>query len=156
MLRISKLTDYAILVMVELARARADAHGRVLSAASLAERAGIELPTASKVLKLLTGAGLVQSYRGPAGGYAVQQAAADISVADIIAAIEGPIAMTECSVHEGLCSVEANCHARENWQRISRAVAGALQQVSLAEMAGQGETPGGGRLPGLHIATLNA
>jgi len=149
MLRISKLTDYAILVMVELARARRE----VLSAQVLAERAHIELPTAAKVLKLLGSAGLVSSFRGPTGGYAVERSAADISVADIIAAIEGPIAMTECSVHEGLCSVEATCHARSNWQKISRAVAGALQQVSLAEMAGASSP---GAISGLRIATLNA
>lgn len=151
MLRISKLTDYAILVMVELVRSRHE----VLSASVLAERAGIELPTASKVLKLLTGATLVRSYRGPSGGYAIERDAGDISVADIIAAIEGPIAMTECSVHEGLCSVEASCNARDNWQRISRAVAQALERVSLAEMAGQGSEPSAA-IPGLCIATLNA
>jgi FeS assembly SUF system regulator len=149
MLRISKLTDYAILVMVELARTQRE----VLSAQVLAERAHIELPTAAKVLKLLAGAGLVTSFRGPAGGYTVERPAEDISVADIIAAIEGPIAMTECAVHEGLCSVEATCHARSNWQKISRAVAGALQQVSLAEMAGASRS---GAIPGLRIATLNA
>jgi len=153
MLRISKLTDYAILVMVELVRAGQE----VRSAQALAERSGIELPTASKVLKLLAGAGLVRSYRGPAGGYAAQRAAEDISVAEIIAAIEGPIAMTECSIHDGLCTVEANCNARENWQKISRAVAGALEKVSLAEMAGKALDDGGSRgIPGLRIATLGA
>lgn len=151
MLRISKLTDYAILVMVELARTQRE----VMSTPQLAARAGIELPTASKVLKLLSGAGLVRSYRGPAGGYAVERPADSINVAEIIAAIEGPIAMTECSVHEGLCSVEANCNARDNWQRISRAVAGALERVSLAEMAGA-PARSGSAIPGLNIATLNA
>lgn len=149
MLRISKLTDYAILVMVELARARRE----VLSAQVLAERAHIELPTAAKVLKLLAGAGLVSSFRGPSGGYSVERSAQDISVADIIVAIEGPIAMTECAVHAGLCSVEATCQARSNWQKISGAVAAALQRVSLAEMAG---APGASAIPGLRIATLNA
>jgi len=154
MLRISKLTDYAILVMVELARENEGDNSGVHSAQVLAERAGIELPTASKVLKLLSGADLVRSYRGPTGGYAVERDAMDISVADIIASIEGPIAMTECSVHEGLCSVEASCNARDNWQKISRAVAGALEAVSLAEMAGA--HTGGAGIPGLNIATLNA
>lgn len=153
MLRISKLADYAILVMVELARDE----GKVISAQALAERAHVELPTASKVLKLMAGAGLVRSQRGPAGGYRVVRPATEITVAEIIAAIEGPIAMTECSVHEGLCSVEADCNARDNWQRISRAVARALSDISLAEMAG---TAGGGThdapIRGLRIATLNA
>lgn len=130
MLRISKLTDYAILMMVELAR-----DGDMLSAHVLAERIGVEVPTASKVLKLLTGSGLLESFRGASGGYRVMRRAADISVAEVIAAIEGPIAMTECSVEEGLCSQEDSCELRGNWQRISLAVAQALQGVSLAEMA---------------------
>ena len=130
MLRISKLTDYAIVVMAELTRC-----GETLNAQAIAERAHIEVPTASKVLKLLAGAGLVESFRGAGGGYRVQRAATDISVADIIAAIEGPIAMTECSVEPGRCSQEANCNLRGNWQRISLAVARALQAVSLAEMS---------------------
>jgi len=152
MLRISKLTDYAILVMVELNQAGS----RVTSAQALAERCHLELPTVSKVLKMLARAKLVRSYRGAAGGYRVNGAPSGISVADIIAAIEGPIAMTECSVHEGLCTVESSCNARENWQKISLAVAAALERVSLAEMAGAADTgPAPGRIPGLHIATVN-
>ena len=130
MLRISKLTDYAILMMVELTR-----DGEMLSAHALAERIHVESPTASKVLKLLAGGGLLESYRGANGGYRVSREAADISVAEVIAAIEGPIAMTECSVEEGLCSQEDQCELRSNWQRISLAVAQALREVSLAEMS---------------------
>ena len=111
MLRISKLTDYAILVMVELSEARGD----VLSAHALAERSRLELPTVSKVLKLLLRAGLVQSYRGANGGYSMDKDAASVSVAEIISAIEGPIAMTECSIEVGLCSQEDNCNLRGNW-----------------------------------------
>lgn len=147
MLRISKLTDYAILVMVELTR-----DGEMLSAQALAERIHVEGPTASKVLKLLAGAGLLRSYRGASGGYRVDRPARDISVAEVIAAIEGPIAMTECSVEEGLCSQEDNCGLRGNWQRISLAVREALQEVSLAEMS----APVGRRGDPLRITTLNA
>lgn len=147
MLRISKLTDYAIVMMVELAR-----DGEMLSAHVLAERLRIETPTASKLLKLLSGSGLLESYRGASGGYRVSRAAGDISVAEVIAAIEGPIAMTECSVHKGLCSYEDNCGLRANWQRISAAVARALQQVSLAEMSAPMKIS---RIP-LNITTLNA
>lgn len=131
MLRISKMTDYAIMVMVELNASR----GEVLNAHVLAERSHLELPTVSKVLKLLVKTGLVDSYRGAAGGYSLERDANDISVAEVIAAIEGPIAMTECSVEEGLCSQEANCGLRGNWQRISVAIAEAMKNVSLAEMA---------------------
>ena len=147
MLRISKLTDYAILVMVELAR-----DGEVLSAHALAERIGVEVPTASKVLKLLAGSGLLESFRGANGGYRVTRRAGDISVAEVIAAIEGPIGMTECSAEEGLCSQEDSCGLRGNWQRISFAVAQALQGVSLAEMGAPAQAA---RNP-LRILTLNA
>jgi FeS assembly SUF system regulator len=146
MLRISKLTDYAILLMVELTR-----DGEMLSAQALAERIHVETPTASKVLKLLAGNGLLESYRGAAGGYRVSRTATDISVAEVIAAIEGPIAMTECSVEEGLCSQEDRCELRSNWQRISMAVAQALRDVSLAEMS----APTGRNSNPLHITTLS-
>ena len=147
MLRISKLTDYAILMMVELAR-----DGEMLSAHVLAERVHVEVPTASKVLKLLAGNDLLESYRGANGGYRVSRTAAEISVAEVIAAIEGPIAMTECSVEEGLCAQEDNCGLRSNWQRISMAVAQALRDVSLAEMS----APVGSNSNPLQITTLSA
>jgi FeS assembly SUF system regulator len=147
MLRISKLTDYALLMMVELARER-----EMLSAQALAHRVHVEIPTASKVLKLLAGSGLLNSYRGANGGYRVSRQAGEISVAEVIAAIEGPIAMTECSVEEGLCSQEDNCDLRGNWQRISLAVARALQEVSLAEMA----APPSRTSNPLQITTLSA
>ncbi len=130
MLRISKLTDYAILMMVELTR-----DGEMLSAQALAERIHVETPTASKVLKLLAGNGLLESYRGAEWRLPGSRTASEISVAEVIAAIEGPIAMTECSVEEGLCSQEDSCELRSNWQRISLAVAQALRDVSLAEMS---------------------
>lgn len=147
MLRISKLTDYAILMMVELTR-----DGEMLSAQAVAERIRVEAPTASKVLKLLAGGGLLESFRGANGGYQVSRKAAEISVAEVIAAVEGPIAMTECAVEEGLCNQEDSCELRGNWQRISLAVAGALQEVSLAEMA----APMGRSANPLHITTLDA
>ena len=148
MLRISKMTDYAIMVMVELHASC----GEVLSAQALAERSHLELPTVSKVLKLLVKTNLVDSYRGANGGYSLEREAKDVSVAEIIAAIEGPIAMTECSVEEGLCAQEAICGLRGNWQRISVAVAKAMEGVSLAEMA----IPVKPTASPLQITTLNA
>ena len=148
MLRISKMTDYAIMVMVELSASR----GEVLNAHALADRSHLEFPTVSKVLKLLVKTGLVDSYRGAAGGYSLERDSQSISVAEIIAAIEGPIAMTECSVEEGLCAQEAICSLRGNWQRISIAVANAMEGVSLAEMA----QPVKPAAEPLHITTLNS
>ncbi len=148
MLRISKMTDYAIMVMVELHASK----GAVLSAVALADCSNLELPTVSKVLKLLVKARLVASFRGASGGYSMKRDATEISVAEIIAAIEGPIAMTECSVEEGLCAQEAICSLRGNWQRISVAIAKAMQGVSLAEMA----QPVKSATAPLQITTLNA
>jgi FeS assembly SUF system regulator len=130
MLRVSKLTDYATVVMTALAEAGSD----VLSAQVLAERARLEIPTVSKLLKQLVHAGLVESFRGVNGGYRIARAPAAISVAEIVVAMEGPIGMTECSVHSGLCDHENHCGVRGNWQRINQAIADALASVTLADM----------------------
>ncbi|HSM99926.1 MAG TPA: SUF system Fe-S cluster assembly regulator [Rudaea sp.] len=130
MLRVSKLTDYATEVMAVLAAAP----GRVHNAQELAERARLEAPTVSKLLKQLAQAGLVESFRGVNGGYRLAREPAQISIADIVTAMEGPIGMTECSAQAGLCDHESHCGVRVNWQRINDAIAGALAGVSLADM----------------------
>lgn len=130
MLRVSKLTDYATVVMTCLL----DAGDGVLSAQSLAERARLEVPTVSKLLKQLAQAELVVSTRGINGGYRLARAPERISIADIVTAMEGPIGMTECSAHAGLCDHETHCGVRVNWQRINQAIAGALASVTLADM----------------------
>ena len=132
MLRVTKLTDYATLVMTVLAAAP-DA---VLSANELAERAGIEVPTAAKVLKPLAQAGLVEGFRGANGGYRLARDAGEVTLADIVEAMEGPLAMTECSIHQGQCGIEDSCGVRANWRRINDVVADALRGVSLAQMLG--------------------
>ena len=129
MLRVSKLTDYATVVMTVLADA-AD----VLSAQDVAARARLELPTVSKLLKQLAHAGLVDSFRGVNGGYRLAHAPAQITIAQILTAMEGPIGMTECSAHVGLCDHESHCGVRVNWQRINQAIAHALASVTLADM----------------------
>ena len=130
MLRVSKLTDYATEVMAVLAAAPE----RVHNAQELAERARLEAPTVSKLLKQLAQAGLVESFRGVNGGYRLARDPAQISIADIVTAMEGPIGMTECSAQAGLCDHETHCGVRVNWQRINDAIAGALAGVSLADM----------------------
>ena len=131
MLRVTKLTDYATVVMTVLA-ARP---GEVLSAPELAEQAGLEAPTVAKVLKPLAAAGLVAGFRGANGGYRLARTAADINLVEIVEAMEGPLAMTECSVHDGQCGIEASCGVRANWRRINDVVADALRAVTLADMA---------------------
>ena len=130
MLRVSKLTDYATVVMTVLA----DGPERVHSAQELAERARLELPTVSKLLKQLAHADLVQSFRGVNGGYKLTRAPQRITIAEIVTAMEGPIGMTECSAHSGLCGHEPHCGVRVNWQRINQAIAQALGSVTLADM----------------------
>src|SRR5215470_7278264 len=135
MLRVSKLTDYATVVMTVLAGV---AVGRgveaVISAQELADRAHLELPTVSKLLKQLAHARLVESFRGVNGGYRLARPADRITIAEIVTAMEGPIGMTECSAQTGLCDHEPHCGVRVNWQRINSAIANALANVSIADM----------------------
>ncbi|HEX7340673.1 MAG TPA: SUF system Fe-S cluster assembly regulator [Rhodanobacteraceae bacterium] len=130
MLRISRLTDYATVVMTCLA----SSPDVVLSTGQIAECTLLELPTVSKLLKLLGHAGLVESFRGVNGGYRLARRASDISLADIVEALEGPLGMTECSVAPGQCEREAHCSVRGNWRRINQTIGGALRAVSLDDM----------------------
>ena len=130
MLRVTKLTDYATVVLTVLAAQSAT----VLSASELAERAGLETPTVSKLLKPLAQAGLVEGFRGTNGGYRLARPAADISLIEIVAAMEGPLGMTECSLPAGQCGIEAHCGVRANWRQINDVVVDALRAVTLAQM----------------------
>ena len=131
MFRLSKLADYATVLMASLSQDE----GAVLSAQVLAERTRLEAPTVSKLLKQLAQADLVVSTRGASGGYRLSRPAADISIGDIIAAIEGPLGMTECSIHSGLCGRENYCSVSSNLRKISAAVESALRAVTLVDMA---------------------
>jgi FeS assembly SUF system regulator len=129
MLRISRLTDYATVILASLAG------GDLASAADIAERTRIGLPTVSKLLKELQHAGLVRSVRGARGGYQLTRPAASINAAEIIDAVEGPVALTECASGSGNCGIESTCLVGHGWQRISRAIRRALVDVSLDELA---------------------
>lgn len=131
MLRIARLTDYATALMVRLAREPSCC----FSAAQLADDLGLPQPTVAKLLKRLLRAQLLASVRGAAGGYSLAHAPHAISIADVVSAIEGPVALTECALGKGTCSLEPGCATRANWQLISRAVRVALEAVSLADMA---------------------
>ena len=134
MLRVTKLCDYAIVLLTHLAQAGRDGS---VAARDLADRSEVPLPTVSKILKQLGHEGLVVSQRGAKGGYRLARPATEVSVADIIAAVEGPIAMTDCSLEGGgLCDVEDNCRVRANWRLISSVVEDALSRITLADMAG--------------------
>lgn len=130
MLRISKLTDYATVILAALSE---DPAAR-LSAAGLAERTQIGVPTVSKLLKELQRAGLVRSVRGARGGYQVARPPAEISAADIIDAVEGPVALTECASDHGHCGLEATCQVGHSWQQVSRSIRRALADVPLSAL----------------------
>ena len=127
MLRIARLTDYATVVMTVLA----EVPGAVLSTTELAERAGLEATTVAKVLKPLAQHGLVEGFRGSAGGYKLARDAHRISLGDVVEAMEGPLAMTECcSTHTG-CSISQACRSRHAWQRVNHLIADALRATPL-------------------------
>jgi len=131
MLRVSKLADYGTIVMASMAREPQ----RIHSASDVAMRIGLAAPTVSKILKTLARNGLVVSLRGAKGGYRLARPAAEISVAQIIGAMDGPIGMTQCSTRPGLCPQESACTVRANWQSINHIVLDALQRVTLEQMS---------------------
>ena len=130
MLRMSKLTDYGTVVLACLARSDQTLH----SAAQVATETRLAQPTVSKLLKALTRAGLVHSERGALGGYALAKSAAQISAADIIDALEGPVAITACSATEGQCDLEPVCQVGSAWQRINISIRAALREVTLDDL----------------------
>ena len=151
MLRVTKLTDYATVVLTVLAARPGD----VLSAADLADIAGLEAPTVSKLLKPLAQAGLVASLRGVHGGYRLNRTPADITLIEIVEAMEGPLAMTECSQHENHCGIAHQCGVRSNWRLINDVVADALRGVTLAQMLKPPTSPDDARRRpiALHVAS---
>jgi FeS assembly SUF system regulator len=130
-IRLSKLADYGMVIMTRLA------HGNhpCENTQTIAEATNSPRPMASKILKLLTRADLLSSQRGANGGYELARAAELISVAEIIEALDGPIAITDCSggVHD--CGIESLCPTRTNWQWINVAIRDALDGISLSDMA---------------------
>jgi len=132
MLRISKLTDYGTLILACLAAQPA----RVWTASEVAGCTRIGLPTVSKLLKKLQRSGLVTSTRGSHGGYQLALPASEISAVRILDALEGPIAITECSGQHSSCGLESECRVGHVWQKVNGAIRRALNDISLAQMAG--------------------
>ena len=132
MIRITREADYGILLMTCLAQT----NGHSQSATALAQQRRLPLPMVSKILKTLARAGLLVSQRGAQGGYSLARPPAAISAADIIGALEGPIAITECSGenHDGCARLE-HCEVSGHWPRINQAIHTALQSISLLEMS---------------------
>lgn len=143
MLRITKQTDYGIVLLTHMA-----AHPeRLVNAPELAQETSLPQPMVAKILKLLARADVVQGHRGVNGGYCLSRPPEGVSVAEVITALEGQIAITECTDDtNGLCAQEQVCRVRSNWNRINLAIQEALDGISLAEMTGPVRVPRPARL----------
>ena len=132
MIRISRLTDYGIVLMTYMATHP----DRVQNAAEVAAGARLPLPTVSKLLRLLARQDLLVSHRGAKGGYTLARPAEWITVAEIIGALEGPIGLTLCTAETpSACEHQSRCAVHGHWQGINRAIRQTLESVTLAEMA---------------------
>lgn len=149
MIKLSKMTDYAVVVLSHMARGR----GVLLSAGNLAEKTSLPEPTVAKILKLLAKRELIESVRGVSGGYRLERGAQDIPVTAIIAAMEGPIALTSCvdDSHDS-CALQGVCAMNGRWNPVNRALRSALDKVTLADMTEVSGSP----LAGLPGETLTA
>ncbi len=132
MIKLTKLADYAVVLMSSIAEHPEDVH----AAAEIARDTHIPAPTASKILGVMTRAGLLASHRGLKGGFSLARPPQDITVADVIRAIDGPIALTNCMEDaSGDCDILDSCRVRGYWHRINAAVKAALDGVTLAEIS---------------------
>jgi FeS assembly SUF system regulator len=131
-MRLTHLADYAVVMMTAAARR---APGERLSATELADETGVPLPTAQKLMGKLASAGLLTSARGAGGGFTLARCGSEISLADVVEAVEGPIAMTVCSEGRSDCALDAHCRIKVHMGVVGNAVRGALGAVSLKELA---------------------
>lgn len=131
MMKISKITDYAVVALT----AMVDGNDQPISAASLSEKTKLPEPTIAKVLKLLAKSGLINSVRGANGGYTMVGTIEDISIADVIVAIEGPVAITSCvDENDQTCDFSTHCTINGRWTAVNNAIKETLDEISLADM----------------------
>ncbi|MGH0035955.1 MAG: SUF system Fe-S cluster assembly regulator [Myxococcota bacterium] len=157
MFRLSKLTDYGIVILAHLAHLHreeeAAGEAQAHNARELAEATSLPVPVVSKVLKSLARHGVLEGLRGSKGGYRLPRRPEEISVADMVAALEGPVAMTECAASATLCEHEHSCAVKGPWQVINRVVQGALEGVTLADLIDPEFQNAGGALHLLQVAS---
>ncbi|MEX1035109.1 MAG: SUF system Fe-S cluster assembly regulator [Sneathiella sp.] len=131
MIKLSKMTDYGVVIMSEMARLP----GRTMTAPDVSLHTGLPVPTAAKILRILAKSPFLTSHRGAHGGYHLTRDAEAITIAEIVRAMEGPVAVTSCvddSIED--CSVQSCCPMRGGWEKINRALNTALENVTLADM----------------------
>lgn len=137
MLKLSKMTDYATVILSQMAKDKKRVHG----ALEIAEITGIAQPTVSKVLKVLVKANVLVSLRGAKGGYMLAKDPDRITVASVINAFEGPIALTECTASHKVCDQATGCRIQGNWHFINQKISQALESITLADMILPSKTP---------------
>ena len=136
-MKINKLTDYSIVILANLV---AKDEKAMHTAKELSEFSGIPLPTVTRILKMLSNKGILESQRGAQGGYELTKNSSEISVAEVIEAMEGPIALTECASDDCGCAFEPSCVVGKPWQKINKAVNDVLRNISLSDMSGRDES----------------
>jgi FeS assembly SUF system regulator len=137
--RLSKGTDYGIRILAHLAHedegtAHGTPHGSTHNAREVAEDLALPLPMVSKVMKSLARAGVLESHRGAKGGFSLSRRPEELNVADMIAALEGPVALTECQLGPALCQHEGSCQVQEPWSVINRSVQNTLATITLSDL----------------------
>src|SRR5262245_32855867 len=138
MIKVSKMTDYAVVILATLARI----DGSVMTASGVSARSGLPEPTVAKVLKTLNRGGLLESTRGASGGYRLALTPEKVSVAAIIDAVDGPVSLTACvDGNPENCGYESKCPVKGRWDGVNRAVRAALDNVTLADMINQNCLP---------------
>lgn len=131
MIKLSKMTDYAVVILAEMARGK----GALMTASSLSAQTGLPEPTVSKVLKLLVKGDVIVSTRGVNGGYTLEKAPDSVTIAAVITALDGPVALTACvEGSEECCSLEHKCPLKGQWNPVNAAMKAALENVTLAQM----------------------
>ena len=136
-MRINKLTDYSIVILTNMV---INGDKKKCTAKELSEITDIPLPTVTRILKMLSNKELLDSQQGPQGGYSLTKSAENTSVREVIEAMEGPIALTECSDDDCGCAYETSCAVGKPWQKINKAIIDVLQNINLAEMGMKDES----------------
>ncbi len=149
MLRLSKKADYALIAMNHLARKQGSPTAST-SARDIAERYDIPIELMAKVLQRLVRRGLLASQQGTRGGYQLGRGPSQISVADVIQAIEGPVTVTACSTEDGQCEQFAKCNVRDPLWRVRERILSALGECTIAELAAEPPSPAPARAAVLH------
>jgi len=139
-LRIGKLTDYGIDLLALFAAEHSDLNVQGGSAAALSRLSGVPLPTVRKLCKLLSRGGVIIASRGVSGGYRLAKDPRDISIAEVVQILEGPLALTACIADPGSCSIEQVCGTRTNWIKVNKHIFDSLERVTIADMVSPAST----------------